>query len=74
MVNMSTFVVPLGVVRHTIITKKQLHCLIALVNANYKFIAEDVAAYGRNSHENIFAKSTLGKLLERGPLHIPTDR
>jgi hypothetical protein len=48
--------------------------LLGLVDANYKFIAEDVAAYDRNSHQNIFAKSTLVKLLERGSLRIPTDK
>jgi hypothetical protein len=47
--------------------------LLALVDANYKFIAVDVGAYGRNSDGNIFANSTLYKLLERGILNIPTD-
>jgi hypothetical protein len=47
--------------------------LLALVDANYKFIAVDVGAYGRNSDGNIFANSTLYKLIERGTLKIPTD-
>jgi hypothetical protein len=76
MANILTFVVPLGVVGHIIIKKEKgtnTIVLLALVDANYKFIAVDVGAYSRNRDGNIFANSTLYKLLERGTLNIPTD-
>lgn len=37
--------------------------LLALVDANYKFIA--VGSYGKNSDGGIFANSNLGKALEQ---------
>lgn len=37
--------------------------LLALVDANYKFIYIDVGSYGRNSDGAIFANSALGKSL-----------
>jgi hypothetical protein len=39
--------------------------LLALVDAHYKFITIDVGSYGRNSDRHVFAKSALGKVLER---------
>ena len=47
--------------------------LMALVDANLKFIAIDVGAYGRNSNGGIFAKSNLGKAMGSGRLHLPQD-
>lgn len=47
--------------------------LMALVDANYKFIAIDVGAYGRNSDGGIFANSNLGKAIASNSLNFPTD-
>lgn len=48
--------------------------LLALVDANYNFIAVDVDAYGKNSDGGILAHSNLGKSLENGSLHIPNSK
>lgn len=45
--------------------------LMALVDANYNFIAVDVGACGKNSDGGIFANSNLGKRLQQGTLGIP---
>nr|CAI5840915.1 unnamed protein product [Callosobruchus analis] len=37
--------------------------LLALVDANYRFISVDVGAYGKNSDGGIFASSNMGKAL-----------
>jgi hypothetical protein len=42
--------------------------LLALVDANYKFIAVDIGFYGRSSDGGIFSTSNLGKRLEMGTL------
>ncbi|KAL2096763.1 hypothetical protein ACEWY4_005970 [Coilia grayii] len=47
------------------------HCLLALVDHNYSFIAVDVGAYGSNSDGGIFANSNLLKSLDAGTLHVP---
>jgi hypothetical protein len=44
---------------------------VALVDADYKFIAIEVAAYGLSSDSNIFKQSNLHKSLERNELNIP---
>ena len=46
---------------------------MALVDANYKFIAIDVGAYGRNSDGGILANSNLGKAIASESMHFPTD-
>nr|CAI5819425.1 unnamed protein product [Callosobruchus analis] len=45
--------------------------LLALVDADYKFITIDVGAYGRNSDGGIFEKSEIGKKLQRGTFSVP---
>ncbi|KAI5725803.1 hypothetical protein M8J77_020358 [Diaphorina citri] len=49
--------------------------LLALVDADYNFIAVDIGAYGRNSDKGIFMDdSELGKALENGNMNIPTHQ
>lgn len=45
--------------------------LLALVDAEYKFIAIDVGSYGRNSDGSIFSKSNFGKKLETNNFSLP---
>ncbi|XP_050527810.1 uncharacterized protein LOC126897907 [Daktulosphaira vitifoliae] len=45
--------------------------LLALVDADYKFIAVDVGSYGRNSDGGIFSKSTIGKRLSSNTFNVP---
>lgn len=47
--------------------------LMALVDANYKFIMVDVGAYGKNSDGGIFAHSAMGKKFEEKKLNVPND-
>ena len=48
--------------------------LLALVDANLKFIYIDVGAYGRNSDGGIFKHSNLGKALGNKTLGLPSDK
>jgi hypothetical protein len=48
--------------------------LLALVDANYKFIAVDVGAYGSCSDGGVFANSSLGAALREGSLQLPPDK
>ncbi|XP_068994236.1 uncharacterized protein [Neodiprion pinetum] len=45
--------------------------LMALVDADYRFIAIDVGAYGENSDGGIFANYAFGKAIYDGRLNIP---
>ena len=47
--------------------------LLALVDANLKFIATDIGAYGRNSDGGIFTNSNLGQAMSRNTLMLPED-
>ena len=47
--------------------------LLALADANLKFVAIDIGAYGRNSDGGIFANSNLAKGLAGNTLKIPND-
>jgi hypothetical protein len=47
--------------------------LLALVDAEYKFLAIDVGSYGKNSDGNVFSKLVIGKKLETGTLNIPPN-
>lgn len=48
--------------------------LLALVDANYKFIAVDIGSYGKNSDGGIFAHSKLGQALEHNRLNVPGEK
>lgn len=45
--------------------------LMALVDANYRFICVDIGSFGRNSDGGIFKHSKLGKAITNGTLNIP---
>ena len=45
--------------------------LLALVDANYCFIAVDVGAAGKSSDSNVFKNSNIGRKLESNTLGIP---
>ncbi|KAJ8982001.1 hypothetical protein NQ317_004088 [Molorchus minor] len=45
--------------------------LLALVDADYKFIAIDVGAYGRNSDDGIFSNSAIGQKLNGKTFNVP---
>ena len=45
--------------------------LLALVDANYKFLYVDVGAPGRAGDAGVFAGSSLKQALERNTLNIP---
>ncbi|XP_022909476.2 uncharacterized protein [Onthophagus taurus] len=47
--------------------------LLALVDANYKFVAVDIGSYGKNSDGGIVANSALGKRLENATMNVPID-
>ena len=47
--------------------------LMALVDANLKFIAIDVGSYGRNSDGGIFSNSNLGKSILTSTINFPED-
>lgn len=45
--------------------------LLALVDADYKFIYVDIGCNGRISDDGVFKNSTLGQALEQNDLNIP---
>ena len=47
--------------------------LLAIADANLKFIYIDVGAYGKNSDGGIFANSTLGKAVFENKLNLPAE-
>lgn len=48
--------------------------LLALVDANYNFIAVNVGAFGKDSDGGIFAKSKMGKAFSQNRLNIPNTK
>lgn len=48
--------------------------LLSLVDAQYKFIAVDVGAYGKNSDGGILSTSNFGKALAKNKFNIPNGR
>ncbi|XP_068082037.1 uncharacterized protein [Anabrus simplex] len=45
--------------------------LLALVDANYNFIAVDIGSYGKNSDGGVWAHSNIGKAFEQDALSVP---
>lgn len=48
--------------------------LLALVDADYRFISVDIGPFGKNSDGGIFANSQLGKALSNGTLDVPGSK
>lgn len=48
--------------------------LLALVDANYRFLAIDVGSYGRNSDGGVFSSSEFGKRFFKGELDLPENK
>lgn len=48
--------------------------LLAVVDANYKFIAVDVGSYGKEGDSNIFQKSAMGREISRNNFNIPEPK
>ena len=48
--------------------------LLALVDANFKFLCVDVGRNGRSYDGSVFANSTLFQFLENQRLHVPGDK
>lgn len=48
--------------------------LLALVDANYKFVAVDIRSYGKNSDGGNLADSRLGEQLVNGTLQVPPNK
>ncbi|CAN7942970.1 unnamed protein product [Ixodes hexagonus] len=47
--------------------------LLAVVDADYKFVVVDVGAYGKQSDGGVLKQSAFGQLLEQGRLELPKD-
>jgi len=47
--------------------------LLAIVDANYKFINTDVRTNGRVNDALVFSKSTFNKVLQTNTLNLPTE-
>ena len=45
--------------------------LLALCDANYKFLVVDIGSYGKEGDAGIFSKSNLGKLISTGKFKFP---
>lgn len=48
--------------------------LLALVDADYKFLIVDIGGLGKNSDGNIFANFNFGKALVENKLNLPSDK
>ena len=48
--------------------------LLALVDANYKFIVIDVGSYGKEGDSGIFNKSIMGQAIREGKMKFPMDK
>ncbi|CAN7942436.1 unnamed protein product [Ixodes hexagonus] len=47
--------------------------LLAVVDADYKFVVVDVVAYGKQSDGGVLKQSAFGQLPEQGRLELPKD-
>lgn len=47
--------------------------LLAIVDAQYKYVAVDIGSYGREGDAGIFSKSNMGQQITNCDFHIPAD-
>lgn len=47
--------------------------LLAIVDANYRFLMIDVGAYGKDSDSGVFSNSEIYRNIENGSLPLPKD-
>lgn len=47
--------------------------LLAVVDANYRFVLVDIGASGSQSDGGVLARSAIGKAMETNALHLPND-
>jgi len=47
--------------------------LLAMVDANYKFVAVDIGSFGKEGNSGIFLKSNMGKQILNGTFKFPKD-
>lgn len=47
--------------------------LLAIVDANYKFLAVDIGSYGKEGDSGIFSKSIMGQKIYQGTFGFPPD-
>lgn len=47
--------------------------LMALVDANLRFLAVDIGAYGRNSDGGVLSRSSMGRAFSKNALNFPED-
>lgn len=47
--------------------------LLAIVDANYKFLAVDIGSYGKEGDSGIFSKSIMGQKIYQGTFGFPSD-
>lgn len=48
--------------------------LLAIVDANYRFVAVDIGAYGREGDAGVFMRSDMGKRIKNGTFSIPPPK
>lgn len=60
--------------RHFSYLKKCSVVLMAIVDADYKFVCVDIGGYGRNSDGGIFESSSMGQGFENCMMNVPTEK
>lgn len=60
--------------RHFCYLKKFSVVLMAIVDADYKFVCVDIGGYGRNSDGGIFEASIMGQRFQNKTINVPVDQ